>query len=151
MKRILTALVIGLSVMIGSVSGALAFDNSAEAIETCYQAPTTHCIFALALAEAKSIEDSDNHLNYDVSRPRLLQEIAEVKLKAGDIKGALATAKTIEGDSRRSGVLSDIAVAQAKAGDIKAAFATAKTIEDADDRSDALRGIAVALSSVKSD
>ena len=96
MKRILTAFVIGLSLIFGTVSGALASDNSAEAIEACYQAPTTHCLFAIALADAKTLENDGNLFGIDVSRPRLLQEIAEAQLKIGDIKAALATAKMIE-------------------------------------------------------
>ena len=164
MKRIVTALVIGLSLMMGTVSGALASDNSAEAIEACYQAPTTHCLLALALAEAKTLENDVSRYGIDVSRPRLLQEIAEAQLKAGVIKAALATAKMIE-DADETGhcecpafricgwwntnpacryrpmVLRGIAVVQAESGDIKASRSTftlainsAKAIEDTRDR-----------------
>ena len=110
----------------------------------CNEAPTTKCILAFALAEAKTIENDNN-------RSHVLSGIAVAQAKAGDIEAAFVTAKTIEEDSERSRALSGIAVTQAKAGDIKAsqstftlALSSAEAVKSDFMRSWALRRVAVA-------
>ena len=84
--------------------------------------------------------------------------ITSAQAKAGDVKGAKATAKTIEDASSRASALNKIASAQAKAGDVKGAKETitqalvaAKTIEDEDAwfRASALEGVASVLAALK--
>jgi hypothetical protein len=78
-----------------------------------------------------------------------LREIAQIQAKAGDMRGALETAATIEDTSSKASALGAIAEAQVKAGDHAGAVMTraqaqqaAAAIENADREADALRRIA---------
>ncbi|MDC0360831.1 hypothetical protein OAN80_03520 [Alphaproteobacteria bacterium] len=55
-------------------------DNAKK--DACYEAPTTKCVFVIALSEAKTIEDA-------YGRSGALSGIAEAQAKAGDIKHLL--------------------------------------------------------------
>ena len=77
-------------------------------------------------------------------RARAFADIAEVQAKAGDIQGALATARGVESEYLRASVFADIAEAQAKAGDIQSALATARGVESESSRARAFADIAEA-------
>ena len=196
MKRIMAVSVIGLSLMVVTVSSAFISDGSAransmfvEAVKLIQSSQNTlyneDKLALLDKALGKLREIIDSHPSSDLSVKLItgqsigninLETVAKTAKKLRDSvereKGAcneapttkcilafaLSEAKMIEHDDTRSQALSHIAKAQAKAGDIKASQSTftlalnsAKTIEDADDRTRALQYIAVALNRVKSD
>ena len=56
-------------------------------------------------------------------------KIARMQAQAGDVAGALVTARALPGDSGRPDALADVAAAQAAAGDVAGALVTADSIE----------------------
>src|SRR5262249_60249512 len=54
-----------------------------------------------------------------------LQDVARARAEAGDLKGALETAGTIEDAGSRDNAVSKVAIARAEAGDLKEAAETA--------------------------
>ena len=135
----------------GDIEGALASARSIEDADRCAQA-----LIAIAgaqaaagdiegaLASARSIEDlepTDLERHYQSAneiedaraawRDEALCAIAEAQAAAGDIEGALASARSIEESVYvRAQALIAIAGAQAAAGDIEGALASARSIED---------------------
>jgi hypothetical protein len=69
--------------------------------EECYKNPTSHCVVALAVSSAKTIE-------YAGLRARALADISKAQAEAGNIKEALRTAITIEDADRRARALTQL-------------------------------------------
>ena len=74
--------------------------------------------------------------------PRIVRSIAHSQATAGDVQGALQTAKAIQMEPDKSSVLGAIAESQAKAGDVQGALQTAAAIQKEPYKSYALRAIA---------
>jgi RNA polymerase sigma factor (sigma-70 family) len=97
----------------------------AEAQARAKQKEASAKTFADALEAVKDVPDRDG---FGSVRDHRRRDVAEGQAKAGDIKGALATAETINQDDARAGARSAVAAAQAKAGDLKAAEETIAAI-----------------------
>ena len=72
------------------------------------------------------------------------RSIARVQAKAGDIAGALSTARSIGEDRPRAWALNAVAKVQAKVGDIAGALSTARSIGEGRPRAWALNAVAEA-------
>ena len=132
----------------GDIDGALATDRGIAEV----QAAATH-IFAFAQNDRRLgwalPEPDDFRAEYASFRADALSAVARAQVRAGDIDGALASARSISGDYQvslvRTEVFHGIAHAQAAAGDIDGALAKVRSIhEDSLDRAAALRGVAEA-------
>jgi RNA polymerase sigma factor (sigma-70 family) len=77
--------------------------------------------FAGALEAVKDVPDRDG---FGSERDHRRRDVAEAQAQAGDFKGALETAETINQDDARAGALAAIATAHANAGDFMAAEET---------------------------
>ena len=94
-------------------------------------------------------EPDDFRAEFASFRADALSAVARAQERAGDIDGALASARSISEEYQvslvRTEVFHDIAHAQAAAGDIDGALAKVRSIhEDSLDRAAALRGVAEA-------
>ena len=108
-----------------------------------------------ALAASRTIEESTRaptivvdgmHSAWDFegpgSRAGAFETIAATQMEAGDLRGALATARNIEAPGNRDSALIAIAGAKARAGDLEGALATARSVGDVWRRSSTLEDIA---------
>jgi RNA polymerase sigma factor (sigma-70 family) len=77
--------------------------------------------FADALEAVKDVAAGDA---FGSERDHRRRDVAEGQAKAGDFKGALETAETINQDDARAGARAAVATAQAQAGDLKGAEET---------------------------
>src|SRR5262249_12301724 len=91
--------------------------------------------FQEALAVANAVTDSKDHR---------LADVARAQAKAGDKKGAKATADRMEMEDPRAGALAATAPAQATAGDFKGAEETIASVTTDVRKGEALRALIVA-------
>ena len=89
---------------------------------SCLTAPTQACILALAADAAGQIED-------DERRSDVLEDVVRFQTLAGDIDGAMTTARRIHDRLGRRLAMGAIIRAQARAGEIEAALETAQRID----------------------
>ena len=99
---------------------------------------------ALAQAEAGDVDGALATARSIDSAEARARSLCAVRTKAGNFDGALAAARDIGNEWRRSNALLDIALARTKTGDIDGASAVARGIDDERCRSDALCDIALA-------
>ena len=115
-----------------ALSRAWALRHIAEAQADAGDVRAARNICAAALSAARSIDNADNR--------GVLCNIAAMQA-AWDMKGAFATARSIDDAFYRADALGDIAAAQAAKGDLDGAFDTVRSI-DPERRARALCGIA---------
>ena len=90
---------------------------AAEKQRECTVNPDYECVIAVALFAARNIGDADDRI--EMLRGLTLA-LASAQAKAGNIKEALATTRSIDKNFRHD-ALRDIALAQAEAGDMRSA------------------------------
>ena len=83
--------------------------------------------------------ESARYLSEIVNRSIHLSQLANSKAKAGNIEGAIETARGIGSALFYASALREIAIAQARAGHISEAIETIRRIDDPDDQMEALK------------